>query len=458
MNPLFRTAPALATALIALCFAPTAAADFLYQPPGELVSGSGTGRVDHHVYVEAMRFPIEDSPAFANSQVWGHGGMNGPGGGQCDANNYSYPWWDNFCESRTWEMPLCPSGQGHQGQDIRPATCTDKAHWAVAAEAGTITSIGSYSVYLMTPDGTQHRYLHMDPPSVTVSVGDTVTRGQRLGLVSNAFGGTPTTIHLHYDIQQNISGLGLVYVPTYLSLVRSYQDLIGQSEEPCGITAPAGGIIDNDAPCFRLLGNISTWRTEQAGHGGTLHWTYAYDGAQPDGYARWTLHFQEPGLYQLEVYLEEEFAESRQARYVIQSGGSQQEIRLDQSAASGWRPLGEFRFAGDDQEWVEVYDNTGEPFSERLRFVADALRLTRLDGNHDGDGDAGEIDSPPTDPTLPSDPPTDDGTALDDAPAASVQSTSSCSSTPSTPGPAPLLFAFLATLWLFKARPQPQED
>ena len=29
-----------------------------------------------------MRFPMEEGPAFANSQVWGHGGGSGPGGGQ----------------------------------------------------------------------------------------------------------------------------------------------------------------------------------------------------------------------------------------------------------------------------------------------------------------------------------------------------------------------------------------
>src|SRR5690554_6250979 len=118
-------------------FAMSAAAeDFTYQPAGQLVAGSGSGLADTTVFVPGMRFPIEQAPAYPNSQVWGHGGMNGPGGGQCDPANYFYPWWDNYCETRTWDMPLCPGGQGHQGQDIRPATCDNKTHWTVAAEIG----------------------------------------------------------------------------------------------------------------------------------------------------------------------------------------------------------------------------------------------------------------------------------------------------------------------------------
>ncbi len=417
----------------------SAAQEFTYQPPGTLVDGSGTGRVDHEVYVPGMRFPIENSPAYPNSQVWGHGGMNGPGGGQCHADNYSYPWWDNYCETRQWTMPLCPGGTGHQGQDIRPSTCEDKAHWAVAAEDGTITGIGTYSVNLMTADGTRHRYLHMDPPTLAVGVGDTVQKGQRLGLVSNAFGGTPTTIHLHYDIQRNVAPHGTVYVPTYMSLVRSYQDLIGQPETPCGFIGATGGVIDNQDDCFRLMGNIGTWRTESSGHDGSLYWTYAYDGAQPDGYARWTLHIEEPGDYEVAVFITPEFAQSTQTRYVLRAGGSNQELRLDQSAADGWTSLGTFSFAGDDDEWLEIYDNTGEPFADRLQFVADALRLSPDLPDEPGAPDAG--------PDTPDAGSQTDAGLLDDAgpdPAATDAShtqrvtTSSCSTAPASPSP--LLF------------------
>ncbi|AUX35901.1 MULTISPECIES: M23 family metallopeptidase [Sorangium] len=231
-------APAPLVAAAALALLPTAAAadPFSYHPAGELVPGSGEGRADGVVYAPAMRFPLEEGPAFANSQVYSKGGSAGPRGGQCDADNYAYPWRDNFCESRSWAMPLCPSGAGHQGQDVRPPTCEAGKYWVVAVADGIITSIGGYSVYLTGEDGTRYDYLHMS--DVQVSVGQGVSRGERIGKVSNVFGGTPTTIHLHFNVRQPLSGVGMVYVPPYTSLVASYQALI--NEPPEGVLETAG--------------------------------------------------------------------------------------------------------------------------------------------------------------------------------------------------------------------------
>lgn len=224
MSPARSSLLALFTLSAALAPVEARAQEFTYHPPGDLISGSGEGRVDQTVYAPGMRFPIKDAPSFANSQVYMHGGSQGPGGGQCDAANYSYPWRDNYCEIRQWDMPLCPSGTGHQGQDIRGPSCESNVHDCVAAVDGTITNVGTYSVYLTAADGTRYDYLHMG--SVTVDVGDEVKRGDVLGKVSNEFGGTPTTIHLHFNLRQSVSGIGTVYVPPYMSLVTSYQALL----------------------------------------------------------------------------------------------------------------------------------------------------------------------------------------------------------------------------------------
>ncbi len=210
-----------------------------FRPAGELVRGSGRGRRDSRVYAPGMRFPLENGPAYANSQVWGVGGARGPRGGQCDRRNYSFPWHDNYCESRRWRMPLCPAGRGHQGQDIRPATCRANVHPAVAVVDGTITHIGSYSVYLTGRDGTQYHYLHMS--RVRVRRGQRVRCGDRLGMVSNVFRGTPTTIHLHFNIRQAMRRLGSVYVPPYTSLIQAYNRL--GTGAACG-----GGGVDAGAP------------------------------------------------------------------------------------------------------------------------------------------------------------------------------------------------------------------
>jgi murein DD-endopeptidase MepM/ murein hydrolase activator NlpD len=203
-----------------------------HEPGGTLVPGSGTGAVDHTLWAPGMRFPLEAGPAYANSQVYGYGGYAAPGpGDQCDARNYNYPWRDNFCETRGWTNTMCPTGKGHQGQDIRPATCAKKMHWVVAAEPGVITSIGSYSVFMRGDSGRIYRYLHMDRAHLItlISEGQRVTRGQHIGKVSNDFGGSATTIHLHFEIKAPVTAAGstaVIFVPTYSSLEDSYRRLL----------------------------------------------------------------------------------------------------------------------------------------------------------------------------------------------------------------------------------------
>jgi MYXO-CTERM domain-containing protein len=220
------------------------AGEDFYAPAGELVPGSGQGLAESTVYAPGMRFPIEDGPAYPNSQVYGHGGSEGPGGGQCDVENYSYPWRDNYCEIRSWDMPLCPAGTGHQGQDIRPATCENGVHWITSSESGTVTNIGSYSVYVTKADGQRFDYLHGS--NVAVSNGQAVNKGDHLGRVSNQFGGTPTTIHLHFNIRQDVAGVGQVYVSPYMSLVESYEELMG-----LGTELPAGPVDAVDCTSIR---------------------------------------------------------------------------------------------------------------------------------------------------------------------------------------------------------------
>jgi murein DD-endopeptidase MepM/ murein hydrolase activator NlpD len=208
---------------------------FEYNPSGTLVPGSGQGLVSETLYAPNLRFPIEASPAFANSQVYGRGGNLGPGGGLCDAENFSYPWWDNFCETRGRSgntTPLCPNQNGthHAGQDIRAASCSKTEHWGVAGMDGTITNVGSYSVDLTTADGLRFQYLHMD--NVQVTEGQVVTAGTRLGNISNRFfdsagNSVPTSVHLHFGIKANVAGVGVTWVPPYASLVAAYKRLLG---------------------------------------------------------------------------------------------------------------------------------------------------------------------------------------------------------------------------------------
>jgi murein DD-endopeptidase MepM/ murein hydrolase activator NlpD len=186
---------------------------FSYLPVGELLPESGPGFVDDVVYRPAILFPLEDR-AFLNSQVYRYGGyqggLNGMEGGQCEPANYDYPWQDTFCEKRSREQVLCPGG-GHEGLDIRPATCTKNVHWAIAVEDARVIDVRRHWVTLQTADGTLYNYLHLDMDALRVALGDEVRRGDRIGVVSNDFfqsDGTsvPTTIHLHFEMYENYAG------------------------------------------------------------------------------------------------------------------------------------------------------------------------------------------------------------------------------------------------------------
>jgi len=200
------------------------AAGYLFPPS----SGDGK-RGDNYIYAPNIRFPLENAPAYVNSQVYGVGGYLGAKGSLCDKRNYQYPWHDNYCEKRSWGMPLCPKGKGHQGDDIRSSTCEKNRYYAVAVERGIITKIGSYSVYLRGESGRTYRYLHLSSNSLKVKTGQRVSRGQRIGLVSNNMGSTPTSIHLHFDVKETImvgNRAQTVYIPIYTSLVDSYKRLL----------------------------------------------------------------------------------------------------------------------------------------------------------------------------------------------------------------------------------------
>jgi murein DD-endopeptidase MepM/ murein hydrolase activator NlpD len=200
-----------------------------FEAPGALVDGSGTGIWNTTNFAPDMRFPVETAQAYANSQAWSAGGFYGPDGEQCAPESYAYPWRDTFCEDGGPDAPICPAGGSHMGQDLRPPTCQGGTYWAVAATDGVVTSIGAYSVRLMSEDGLRFTYLHLDPASVTVETGDTVSRGQRLGRISNAYGGTPATVHLHFEIRAAFvagdAGLIAVPVPPYATLVDAYARL-----------------------------------------------------------------------------------------------------------------------------------------------------------------------------------------------------------------------------------------
>ncbi len=223
------------------------AASFLYFTPGVLEPGSGLGAKDStKILVPDLLFPIKSAPAFAQSQVYRYGG-GVKGGDQCDVRNFRAPWRDNYCENRSTSAttPWCSQKGVHLGQDIRVGTpegckaevkakAADRARYeVVAVEDGVITNVGSYSITLRASAGGRiYRYLHLNMKKLKVATGQTVKKGDVVGYVSNDFGGTPTTLHLHFEIKLNTAENGWAYAPPYASLLAAYQRREANPGEP----------------------------------------------------------------------------------------------------------------------------------------------------------------------------------------------------------------------------------
>ena len=260
--------PAIASALVERPLEQSS--DFTFRPPGELIANSGYrragGQADRTVYAQ-IRFPIEQAPAFANSQSfmnWGDCYLKGRFPRPHDkgdayrcrlndkklifdesaAENYSYPWQDNFCETRDFQAGQCPGGFGHQGQDIRPSTCTLKngeadrcvpnRHAAVAVrDSVVVRAPKQQGMLLLVNNRTEHvrfRYMHMTPDRLDTDGlvhGRRVAEGERIGVVSNyqGFQGGTTT-HLHFDLQV-FTRDGWIWVNPYSTLIASYERLLG---------------------------------------------------------------------------------------------------------------------------------------------------------------------------------------------------------------------------------------
>jgi hypothetical protein len=252
------------------------APDLPHAPPGELLPASATnfgsiGVTDGAVVAPFMRFPLESGPAFANSQIFNPGGGGyaykkvggpltnypGPGGSENTASNFAYPWRDNFCEVRTWTNALCASGDGHLGQDVRPATCEREEYWIVAPERSEVKRIGdTFEVQLYGLEtGIVYALQHMDSangilPRIRQARADksiVIERGERIAKVSNILGATArTTTHLHIEIWEggfrDGANKGVRPMPPYTSLVESYLDLVAENpEQVFPVEQPAQG-------------------------------------------------------------------------------------------------------------------------------------------------------------------------------------------------------------------------
>lgn len=212
--------------------------DFSYRASGDIIPNTGyrnkSGHSDVMAYAQ-IRFPLEKAPAFVRSQSYARRDKSeGP---------TAYPWRDNFCESRSFEVWQCSGGYGHQGEDIRAADCPPpgegrepcdpKQRGVVAVrDARVIRATKDQAATLEVNSRTEHirfRYMHMNPQAMNadgVLNGRIVTEGERIGVVSNYLDHPAgTSMHLHFDVQV-FTRDGWIWVSPYATLVSAYERLI----------------------------------------------------------------------------------------------------------------------------------------------------------------------------------------------------------------------------------------
>ncbi len=257
--------------------------DFTYRPPGDINARSGshkqTGRVDYTAYSQ-IRFPLEKAPAFAHSQSRdtrrSAERIDEPASGPT-----SYPWQDNFCEARSFGVGQCPSGFGHQGQDMR-APCPareegqehcDPKHQAVVAvrDSILIRSPKQQAATLQVNTRTEHirfRYMHMNPSAMDadgILNGRRVAEGEKIGVVSNYLDHpNGTTRHLHFDVQV-FTRDGWLWVNPYATLIAAYERLIHGRGREIGPHVVSSSDVAHALPEDGMRRHIESQNTEEGG-------------------------------------------------------------------------------------------------------------------------------------------------------------------------------------------------
>lgn len=243
--------------------------DFTYRPVGDIVMNSGArgqgGRADPTAYSQ-IRFPL-DAPAYVHSQSFGRRRASD----KLDQPWSQYPWRDNFCEARDFNVGQCASGLGHQGQDLRPGTCPMRRDgpegcdpWrqrVLAVRDGVvIRSARQQGAIIQVNTGTEHirfRYMHMNPTAMDndgLLNGRVLREGEPIGVVSNYLDHpNGTTRHLHFDVQL-FTRDGWIWVNPYMTLISAYERLIGGRGREVGVEMAA----TPPPPVNTTTGTIST--------------------------------------------------------------------------------------------------------------------------------------------------------------------------------------------------------
>ncbi|HEX6292352.1 MAG TPA: SpoIID/LytB domain-containing protein [Herpetosiphonaceae bacterium] len=136
-------------------------------------------------------------------------------------------------------------------------------------------------------------------------------------------------------------------------------------------------VVDDQSAGFTRYGPTQYWWEAAYGYNSHMWWTYS-NVSTVSNYGRWKPSLSTgAGNYAVEVFIPNNYASSKSARYRIYHNGANNYATVDQSIYyNQWVPVGTFYFAANGTEYVELTDATGECVT--CTYVGfDAVRFTK---------------------------------------------------------------------------------
>jgi murein DD-endopeptidase MepM/ murein hydrolase activator NlpD len=271
------------------------------------------------------------------------------------------------------ETDIAFAYDGHDGWDYALAP----PDMALAAADGQVIFAGNADDGCATravilDHGNGYRTLYWHLFSVDVEIGQSITRGQALGMIGAS--GCATGPHLHFGVQflgRNTDPYGWCGAepdpwgqhPAGMNSTWLWAD----RPSPC-MPPPADAIlVDTDSPGFARDGD--GWQTVPVGYGGSALFVPSTRGAadgQPwelrplvrPAVAVWQPELPAAGRYRVLAYLPYALSgldDALNARYRIRYSGGEAEITVNvQERANDWIDLGTYQFAPGDKPSVAL--------------------------------------------------------------------------------------------------------
>lgn len=325
-------------------------------------------------------------------------------------------------------------GFWHPGEDWngRGGGDTDLGDHVYAISNGKVLEFGYYQpswgnlvlIEHVLPDGTRvwSQYAHLDQIMVT-AVGQKVTRGQQIGTIGK---GAKTAqapkglylAHLHFEIRRNKLSIG-----NWTPMTKNREQVLANYYSPSEFinahrpskipqpVAPSQPVIQPPTPPspvqpapvspapvqpaqvpqqqitvdsqrtdpatgrFRKA-RTDNWYSAPVGAYGSTIWCYAST-SQEINWGEWQPNLPAAGQYEVQVFIPDQHATTRQARYRLVHADGQSEVMINQdSIANKWVRLGSFRFV-PGQSSLRLSDVTGES-QQGVMIAFDAARWVRV--------------------------------------------------------------------------------